>query len=82
MQIIEMFIPGLCHTKRSKTAAPGRLSALTRQGGSGLSYDGELCAGEMLVPAGFSPGTGVCARGERRGKVGMRGMGRLALRFG
>ena len=55
------------------------MSALARQGGGELSYDGELCAGEMLVPAGFSPGTGVCARGERRGEFGMRRMGAVGI---
>ena len=40
-----------------------RLSALTRRR-VGLSLqDGELWAGEMLRPAGFSAGRGVCARG-------------------
>ena len=29
------------------------------------SQDSELCAGEMFVPAGYSPGRSVCARGGR-----------------
>ena len=58
-----------------------RLSALTRRR-VGLSLqDGELWAGEMLRPAGFSAGRGTCARGgcsARRGNSGL-GAGRFAV---
>ena len=58
-----------------------RLSALTRRR-VGLSLqDGELWAGEMLRPAGFSAGRGACARGgcsARRGNSGL-GAGRFAV---
>ena len=33
----------------------------------------------MFVPAGFSPGTGDSARGERRREFGMRGMGAVGI---
>ncbi len=59
----------------------GSRSAASTQCGGGLSYDGELCAGEMLVPAGFSPGTGVCARGGGEENSECGGWARLALRF-
>ena len=58
-----------------------RLSALTRRR-VGLSLqDGELWAGEMSRPAGFSAGRGACARGgcsARRGNSGL-GAGRFAV---
>ena len=44
-----------------------RLSALTRQCGCGSLYVRELSAGAAFVPAGFSPGTGDCARGGTDG---------------
>ena len=40
-----------------------RLSALTRRRVRLSLQDGELWAGEMSRPAGFSPGRGACARG-------------------
>ena len=45
-----------------------------------VSRDSELQAGAAFVPAGFSSGTGVCARGERRevirnAEFGMRNWG-------
>ena len=50
-----------------------RLSALTRRR-VGLSLqDGELWAGEMLRPAGFSAGRGACARGGTAGEFGIGG---------
>ena len=47
---------------RSPTAY-GRYPALSRRCVGGLLYASELCAGEMLRLAGYSSGTGVCARG-------------------
>ena len=44
-----------------------RCTALTRRCGCGLLYVRELSAGAAFVPAGFSPGTGVCARGGTDG---------------
>ena len=63
-----------------------RLSALTRRR-VGLSLqDGELWAGEMLRPAGFSAGRGACARGGTAGDFGIGGgavcrRSRRGLRF-
>ena len=37
-------------------------------------YDRELCAGERLRLAGFSSGTGVCARGGTAEQFGMRSL--------
>ena len=44
-----------------------RCTALTRRCGCGLLYVRELSAGAAFVPAGFSPGTGDCARGGTDG---------------
>ena len=57
--------------------------ALYRAAASGRrfsSWDSKLLAGAAFVPAGFSSGTGVCARGERRevirnAEFGMRNWG-------
>ena len=47
---------------RSPTAY-GRYPALSRRRLGVFSYVSELCAGERLRLAGYSSGTGVCARG-------------------
>ena len=44
-----------------------RCTALTRRCGCGSLYVRELSAGAAFVPAGFSPGTGDCARGGTDG---------------
>ena len=58
----------------SKSAAPRRrglqsmrCTAPTRRCGCGSLYVRELSAGAAFVPAGFSPGTGDCARGGTDG---------------
>ena len=56
-----------------------RCTALTRRCGCGLLYVRELSAGAAFVPAGFSPGTGDCARGGTDGgTVGRCGIVALA----
>ena len=71
----------------SKSAAPRRrglqsmrCTAPTRRCGCGSLYVRELSAGAAFVPAGFSPGTGDCARGGtdggmRNAECGMRNWG-------
>ena len=59
-----------------------RCTALARRCGCGSLYVREWSAGAAFVPAGFSPGTGDCARGGTDGA--MRNCcprARLALRF-
>ena len=48
---------------------------------SSASQDSELYAGEMFVPAGYSPGRSVCARGGRSARREQFFVAALGVRF-